>query len=422
MAEWRALSTWTDAELAPRLRAAAELGHPVAGDDAELTPERGWNRVRSHAVIGSESPGAPEPNGAFDHARRLVTRFAFSDPRIVVGHWRDNAHLRGRVVLLELRALGLKLLCPVRVGAVRSETTGAETIFGYRFDTLEGHVECGREWFLVVKDHGTGEISFRIEASFRLGDFPAWWARAGFELVGRRYQRAWHRLAHAHLRAGLRRWSEEDRRARGSAPHHDDASTPVQFVAQKAIKVRPVRDVKEAEQHRRDRVVTALALGSLAATAALAVLVLRKLSLRRSSMHVATALLAVSLSLPAFAQERTTPPPDDRNAVEKTGDKIGNTADDAAHKTGKAAGDAADTAANKAGEAGRDTGRAVNRAGDKMGEAANDTKASAHRSKVKAQKKARRARKDAANTTGKAADDVGDAAHKAGDKAREGAQ
>jgi len=166
----------------------------------------------------------------------------------------------------------------------------------------------------------------------------------------------------------------------------------------------------------------AVALGSIAATAARAVLFLRKLSIRRSSMHVATALLAVSLALPAFAQGSTTPLPDDRNAVEKTGDKIGDTADDAAHKGGKAAGDAADTAANKAGEAGRDTGRAVNRAGDKMGDAANDTKASAHRTKVKAQKKARRARRDAANTTGKAADDVGDAAHKAGDKAREGAQ
>jgi uncharacterized protein (UPF0548 family) len=407
MAEWRAMSGWTEAQLASRLSEASRLTDSVTGDDAALTPEQGWNRVRSQAVIASETPGPPEPNGAFDHGRRLVTRFAFSDSRIVVGHWRENAHLRGRVVLLELRALGLRLLCPVRVGAVRSDSSDAETTFGYRFDTLAGHVERGREWFLLVKDHRTGEISFRIEASFRLGDFPAWWARAGFELVGRRYQRAWHRLAHAHLRGGLRRWSEEDRRARGSAPPHEDANAPVQFVAQKAVKLRPVRDVKEAEHHRRDRVVTAVAFGSVAAAAlagAFAILSLRKLGIRRSFMQIAIALVAVSLALPAFAQDRSTPPPDHRNAVEKAGDKIGGAADDAAHKGGKATGDAADSAANK------------------VGEAADDTKAGARRTKSKATKKARRARRDAANTTGKAADDVGDAAHKAGDKAREGAQ
>src|SRR3954463_15865498 len=145
--------------------------------------------------------------------------------------------------------------------------------------------------------------------------------------------------------------------------------------------------------------------------------------IRRSSMRVAVAA-AVSLFLfPLLARAgQSTPPPDNRNAVEKAGDAVGGATDDAAHKGGKAAGDAADTAANKASEAGRDTSHAVDRAGNKASAAADDAKADARRTKSQTKHKAKKARKDAANATGKAADDVGDAAHKAGDKAREGAQ
>src|SRR5438105_4881951 len=143
--------------------------------------------------------------------------------------------------------------------------------------------------------------------------------------------------------------------------------------------------------------------------------------IRRSFMRVAVAAAVSLFLLPVLARGQSTPPPDDRNPVEKAGDKVGGAADDAAHKGGKAAGEAADSAANKAGEVGRDTSRAADRVGDKAAAAADDAKAGARRTKAKSKEKARRARNDAANATGKAADDVGDAAHKAGDKAREGA-
>jgi uncharacterized membrane protein/uncharacterized protein (UPF0548 family) len=263
MAEWRFLAGWSSAELSSRLKAAAALT-PTVPLDADLRPEKGWNRVLSSAVVAQEQPGPPEPHAAFEHARQLVCRLAFSDPRIVVGHWRPNSQLRGRTVLLELRFLGLRFLGPVRIGQVREESDEARTLFGFRFDTLEGHVERGSEWFLLIKDHRTGGISFRIEAGWQVGDFPAWWVRKGFQLVGRRYQRAWHRLAHEHLKVALRDWSAADRKARGHASAHQGLpKAPVQFFAQKAYHPTRNRVEQEAEHMRRDRWLTVAAFGLL---------------------------------------------------------------------------------------------------------------------------------------------------------------
>ncbi len=260
MAEWRLLRTWTREELTPRFAAASAL--PPSVPEGDLRREAGWNHVLSHATIGVEEPGPPRAGGVYERARLLVSRLGFSDPRIVVGHWRDNAHLRNRTVLLELKSLGLHFLCPVRIGAVREERDERHSLFGFRFETLRGHVETGRESFVLEKDHRTGEISFHIEVDFRPGEFPNWWSRLGFHLLGRRYQRAWHRLSHQHLREAVRRWGREDRKARGHAAEHPAVSAPVQLFAQKAIP--GVRVDQEAEQMRKDQsLFAAAAFGAL---------------------------------------------------------------------------------------------------------------------------------------------------------------
>ena len=78
---------------------------------------------------------------------------------------------------------------------VREEVEHGTTLFGFRYDTLEGHIEQGFEWFLLTKDHATGGIHFRIEAHWRLGDFPNWWSRLGFLLIGEHYRRLWRHRA-----------------------------------------------------------------------------------------------------------------------------------------------------------------------------------------------------------------------------------
>jgi uncharacterized protein (UPF0548 family) len=200
MTEWRLFRGWTDEELVPRLERARALAPNFSAAPEEMTLERGWNEVYSETVVGWEPPGLPGAGGLFERGRWVLETFDFSDPRIVVWHFAPDAPLQGRAVLLELKARVLHYLCPVRVGGTRSEHDGARTIYGFSFVTLEGHIEAGREWFLLTKDHASGEVRFRIEASWRPGRFPNWWSRVGFHLVGPRYQRAWHRLTHVRLR------------------------------------------------------------------------------------------------------------------------------------------------------------------------------------------------------------------------------
>jgi uncharacterized protein (UPF0548 family) len=104
-------------------------------------------------------------------------------------------------MLLELKVLGLHLLCGVMVRAIRDERTAATSTWGFRYDTLEGHVEAGAEWFLLSKEHATGKVRFRIQATWHEGTLPNWWTRLGFRVLSARYQRAWHRAAYARLRA-----------------------------------------------------------------------------------------------------------------------------------------------------------------------------------------------------------------------------
>lgn len=276
-AEWRFGRGWTEAELAARLARAETLPLNFAAREEDMTLERGWNQVESRAVVGHEPPGAPPPHGPFARLKEAVQRFAFSDPRIVRGHLAPSRPLEGRPMLLELRSLGLRFLCPVRIGAVRERTDAERTVFGYRFDTLGGHLEAGREWFLLTKDHRTGELRFQVRAAWRPGDFPNGWSRLGFQLLGRRYQRAWHHLAHVRLRELLRAdLVARPGGAEGHArPHFAPSVLPVQFHARKGS-ARLLDGVeREVEQMRPDRRLHTVGLGVLAGMRSLAAPALR---------------------------------------------------------------------------------------------------------------------------------------------------
>ncbi len=198
MTEWRFGRGWSERELEDRFNKLdrMNLNFPLGGPDG---PEgKNWSRYYSESIIAIESPG--RPGVAFEIAWKAISEYQFSDPGIVVGHFRPKEPLENRNMLLELKVLGLRYLCGARVGAVRKREENEETQWGFRYDTLESHIEIGSEWFLLTKKHKTGEIWFRISASWRPGHFPNWWSRVGFEVLGRRYQLAWHRLAYLRLR------------------------------------------------------------------------------------------------------------------------------------------------------------------------------------------------------------------------------
>ncbi len=199
MAEWR-LGRWSEEEIALRLGALSELRRNYDESQNEMTPAHGWNRYSSEAIIAREPPGPPVADGPFRRMEVAVANYHFSDPSIVIAHFDAESRLLGRRMLLEIKAFRtLRYLAGVVVGAVRFEENEGRHLFGYRYDTLEGHIERGSEWFLLTKEEETGKVEFRIEAEWLPGDFPNWWSRVGFRLVGPHYQRKWHHAAHWRL-------------------------------------------------------------------------------------------------------------------------------------------------------------------------------------------------------------------------------
>lgn len=166
----------------------------------EMIPANGWTVDGSEDEIGTEPEGPPILDGPFARAKQAIINYDFSDPSIVTGHFDPATPVVGRNMLLELKVLGFRFLCGVRVHSVRDDLEQGTSYFGFRYDTLEGHVERGYEWFLLTKDHATGGIHFKIEAHWRLGEFPSLWSKVGFKLIGEHYRVLWRHRAPARLR------------------------------------------------------------------------------------------------------------------------------------------------------------------------------------------------------------------------------
>lgn len=189
MAEWRAFRGWPAGALRARIDALGTQRNFDAAEE-EMTAERGWHHYFSEALIARE----PDGDDCFSRACSALANYQFSDPSIVVAHFDPKAPLLGRRILLEIKVLGLRYLCAALVSRVREEPR----VYGFRYDTLHGHIERGMEWFLLTKDE-QGDIRFRIEARWKQGELPNWWSRLGFHLLSARYQRRWHVQAHRRL-------------------------------------------------------------------------------------------------------------------------------------------------------------------------------------------------------------------------------
>jgi uncharacterized protein (UPF0548 family) len=190
--EWRFGRGWNSEELKVRMTALAGLNRNFDVPEEELTVDHGWHHWYSEAVIAHERPHEHE---CFERASVALANYQFSDPDIVLAHFDPATELLGRRIMLEIKVFGLHYLCPALVTRVRDEDG---TVFGFRYDTLIGHMERGLEWFLLTKS-SDGEIRFRIEAMWQRGELPNWWSRIGFAALAGHYQRKWHRQAHRRL-------------------------------------------------------------------------------------------------------------------------------------------------------------------------------------------------------------------------------
>ena len=137
-------------------------------------------------------PGTRCPTARGRLARELVTHYEFADERILRAVYDQDQDLLGRNMLLEGRFFFLRFYFGVRVTDVYDETQdterGRERVWGWSYQTLQGHLEEGRISFEVIKNLGTGQVGFRVTGYSRAAQITDPLVRFGFRLFGRHTQ------------------------------------------------------------------------------------------------------------------------------------------------------------------------------------------------------------------------------------------
>jgi len=160
-----------------------------------------WNIDVHRTPLPAERPGPPVPGGPWEHACRLVRDYEFSPPELVRALYDPAAPLLGRDMLLEARFHGMHFYCGVRVTEVVDETRdGTDRVWGWAYETLEGHLERGQVAYTVVKRQDTGEVLFVVTCHSQGAPTLDRITLLGWRLFGRRVQLRFYRRCADRLR------------------------------------------------------------------------------------------------------------------------------------------------------------------------------------------------------------------------------
>jgi uncharacterized protein (UPF0548 family) len=168
---------------------------PLNFDDAERaswSEATGWKIDDYCRPLPDERPGPPEPGGPWERGQQLLRDYQFADPKLVRATFRSDGPLEGRDMLLEVRFWGLRFPVGVRVTEVIDETREMDgrgvQVWGWRYATLQGHLEMGEMAYEVWKRLDSGAVEFRVHVVSRPGRIPNPLVRIGFRLFARRLQ------------------------------------------------------------------------------------------------------------------------------------------------------------------------------------------------------------------------------------------
>jgi uncharacterized protein (UPF0548 family) len=174
-----------------------------------------WHHDLWRTDLPAERPGPPEPDGVWQTACRLVEAYEFADPRIIRAVYAAGHPLQGRDMLLEGRFTLLRFYFGVRVTDVidaspdragdGGDGTGQDRVWGWAYETLEGHLERGRMSYEVVKHQDTGRVQLVIKAYSQGAPTLGPVTRLGWRLFGRRTQLRFDRACGRRLAAQVRR-------------------------------------------------------------------------------------------------------------------------------------------------------------------------------------------------------------------------
>ena len=178
----------------PNIERLRRAGVNYELDSREDATEIGGWHVDDYAVeLPPEDPGPPQPEGSWEQAQRVLQNYEFPDPNLITGIFAPEDALEERVMLLKARFLIFEFQFGVRISKVideQRETDDGEIaqVWGYSYQTLEGHFEMGEITFTVWKFLESGNVEFRIHAYSKTGHIDNLLYRLGFALFGRRLQ------------------------------------------------------------------------------------------------------------------------------------------------------------------------------------------------------------------------------------------
>ena len=181
-----------------------KINYDPAGAPQDGRPDGHWHVDSADTLLGCEPPGPPLRGGIWETACMLVRAYEFAEPRILRAVYRSGDELLGRDMLLEGRFFGLRFYLGVRVTGVIDETRGgnaaAERVWGWSYQTLQGHLEQGRLSYEVIKHLATGQVVFRVSGYSRRAPIPSLVIRWGFRLFGRWTQERFYQAIQRRLR------------------------------------------------------------------------------------------------------------------------------------------------------------------------------------------------------------------------------
>ncbi|WP_261665021.1 DUF1990 domain-containing protein [Deinococcus sp. Marseille-Q6407] len=194
---------------------------------SEYTADTGWHVDDYEQDLMPESPGDPWPDGSFQAAQQVLSNYTFPPPDLITGIFTPDTPLEDRIMVLRGRFLIFTFWFGVKVNQVVDEVRALpdgshEAVWGYSYQTLEGHYEMGQIDFTVHKALETGRVTFRIHAVSRTGKIANPIYRLGFRMFGRYLQR---RFAYSSMRRLKQQVGEMLREGRLTPP---PSQTPVQ--------------------------------------------------------------------------------------------------------------------------------------------------------------------------------------------------
>jgi uncharacterized protein (UPF0548 family) len=179
-------------EVGPQLECLQQLEPNFEPAELSDVARRAWHVDDYFHALPPEPPGEPVPDGSFETAKRLLRDYEFADPRRIRAYYWADAPLHGRDMLLEIRYLLFRVRVGVRISEVFDEVRdGAQTaarVWGWAYQTLEGHLERGQMDYELWKWLDTGEVQYRIHAVSEMAKIHNPILHLGFRLVGRREQ------------------------------------------------------------------------------------------------------------------------------------------------------------------------------------------------------------------------------------------